>query len=134
MVSRFGSRLALPGIRCRKGSGRVRRGPGLRGVVLGSDEFVERLAGRIEKRALEPDFSKRERRPIASRSTPLFPPTLIADRARRNARIRELTASGRYTAAEIGRHLGLHYSTVSRIAREPAGTPAGRCKIQDLTP
>jgi len=42
-------------------------------------------------------------------------------------------ASSRYTVAEVGRHLGLHYSTVSRIgAREARMAP--EVTIQDLTP
>ncbi len=51
----------------------------------------------------------------------------------RNHRIRELVASGRYTVAEVGRHLGLHYSTVSRIGTRKPG-PAAEVTIQDLTP
>ena len=47
----------------------------------------------------------------------------------RNHRIRELVASGRYTVAEVGRHLGLHYSTVSRIGtRKPGGPPRSQFK------
>jgi REP-associated tyrosine transposase len=92
----------------------------LRGVVLGSDEFVQRLAHRIDRRSLEPEFSRSERLVHRETLESAFPAILIADRARRNARIRELAGSGRYTAAEIGRHLGLHYSTVSRILAESA--------------
>jgi len=120
MLSRFGSRARyLAFVR----EGLAARSPWseLRGVVLGSDEFVERLAHRISEKALEPEFSRTERLVHRESLDAAFPAALLADRASRNARIRDLAGSGRYTAAEIGRHLGLHYSTVSRIlADEPA--------------
>jgi hypothetical protein len=120
MLSRFGSRARyLAFVR----EGLAARSPWseLRGAVLGSDEFVERLGHRIDERALEPEFSRTERLVHRESLDAAFPAALIADRASRNARIRDLAGSGRYSAAEIGRHLGLHYSTVSRIlAGEPA--------------
>jgi REP element-mobilizing transposase RayT len=87
----------------------------LRGAILGSQEFAEALAHRLEPKVVTSEFPRRERLAHRESLETLFPPPVIVDRARRNERIRELTASGRYTAAEIGRHLGLHYSTVSRI-------------------
>jgi REP element-mobilizing transposase RayT len=125
IVSRFGSR---PRYRAFVAEGVKAASPwlALRGVVLGSDEFVELLAGRIERRALEPEFVKTERTVHRESLEAAFPAALIADRGCRNGRVRELVASGRYTAAEIGRHLGLHYSTVSRIIAEGAAPVAGR--------
>jgi hypothetical protein len=68
-------------------------------------------------------------------------PTFLDD-GDRHAFIRELVQSGRYTAAEIGRHIGMHYSTISRIAAQrkdgapsPSTDPSeGGFKIQDPTP
>ena len=96
----------------------------LRGVLLGSDEFVEGLAGRLERQAAEGEFPRKERLVHREPLEALFPSTVTMDRALRNDRIRELTGSGRYTAAEIGRHLDLHYSTVSRIVAAKPGSPA----------
>jgi hypothetical protein len=79
-------------------------------VFLGSQQFVERMA--------------RERPVMAT----LFSPDVVADRARRNSAIREAHQSHGYSLAGIARHLGLHYSTVSRIAN------AADALIQDLTP
>jgi REP element-mobilizing transposase RayT len=99
---------------------------GLRGGVLGPDGFVERLGGRLDEASGEVEFPRRER--LAHRE-PLeahFPPGAGEARPARNDRIRALVQSGRYTAAEISRHLGLHYSTVSRIVAAGAGrAPAG---------
>ena len=46
-------------------------------------------------------------------------------RTLRNQRIRELMKSGLYSPSEIGRHLGLHCSTVSRIGFADFTTPSG---------
>jgi putative transposase len=96
-----------------------------RGALLGSEEFVQRLASRLDATAAEPEFPREER--LAHRE-PLgahFPPAVVGDRRLRDDRIRQLTGSGRYTAAEIGRHLALHYSTVSRIVATKPGPPPG---------
>jgi DNA-directed RNA polymerase specialized sigma24 family protein len=84
-------------------------------------------------RALTPPTLSREiaradrlagRPPLAS----LLTAEMAADRNRRNAAIVEAHAVHDYSLAEISRHLGLHYSTVSRIAN------AADAPIQDLTP
>jgi REP element-mobilizing transposase RayT len=97
----------------------------LRGVLLGSDEFVERMAPRLDPGATEREVPRRQR--LASRPSleALLPPAIGADRALRNARIRQVLRSGDFSAAEVGRHLGLHYSTISRIAANPSGGARG---------
>ena len=59
-----------------------------------------------------------------------FSPTVTQNLAVRNHRIRELVGSGRYSATEIGRHLGLHYSTVSRIGASKRGAPSGQARFK----
>jgi putative transposase len=39
----------------------------------------------------------------------------------RNEAIRRAYATGAYTLAQIGAHFGLHYATISRIARQRQG-------------
>jgi REP element-mobilizing transposase RayT len=129
LLARFGSRARYRAF-VREGIGAGSPWTALRGALLGSEAFVERLAGRIDESAAECEFPRKERLVHRGPLEALFPPVVTADRARRNERIRELSRSGRYTAAEIGRHLGLHYSTVSRIV---ARTPRDE-QIQDLTP
>ena len=91
--------------------------------MLGSDEFVGRLAGRLDQEAPQREFPRKERLAAREPLEAVFPPAVTASRTLRNNRIRELTQSDRYTAAEIGRHLGLHYSTVSRIVAAKSGSP-----------
>jgi putative transposase len=96
-----------------------------RGVLLGSEEFIERLAGRLDMKAAHREFPREERLAHREPLDALFPPAVTTDRMRRNERIRELARSGPYTAAEVARHLGLHYSTVSRIVGAGRVSPAG---------
>ncbi len=124
--------------------GLVARSPwtGLRGALLGSDQFVERLTSRLDRVAPESEFARKERLAHREPLDVVLPAAAASDRAIRNTRIREAVQSGRYSAAEIGRHIGLHYSTISRIASQrqdgapsPSTNPSeGGFKIQDLTP
>ncbi len=87
-----------------------------RGPALGSETFVARLARRPEPAAAAGEVPRRERRVSRSSLDELLPADLRLDRERRNERIREMLVTAEFSAAEIGRHLGLHYSTISRIA------------------
>src|SRR3954447_17861705 len=101
----------------------------LRGqVFLGSEQFVERMA-----RVLAPFAVSREiPRPSRLAARPglgcLFASSISQHLGRRNAAIVEAHRVHGYSLAEIARYLGLHYSTVSRVAQ------AGDAPIQDLTP
>jgi REP element-mobilizing transposase RayT len=91
----------------------------LRGSLLGSDSFVERLAPRLDRKASQLEIPRRERLAHRAGLDELFPPEVRASRALRNERIREATLALSYTLAEVGRHLNLHYTTISRIAALP---------------
>ena len=123
LLSRFGSRARYLEF-VREGVGRTPPWAGVRAGVLGSEDFVERHSGRIEERAEDREFPRRERLVHRQSLLAAFPPAVAGDRPRRNHRIRELVGTGRYTAAEISRHLGLHYSTVSRILARRVSPPA----------
>ncbi len=120
LLARFGSRARYLEF-VREGVGQEGPWRGLRGGVLGPDAFVESLGGRLDEASAEVEFPRTER--LAHRE-PLdahFPPGVARVRPARDDRIRTLVRSGHYTAAEISRHLGLHYSTVSRIVSAGAG-------------
>ena len=102
----------------REGEGAKSPWPELRGSLLGSEDFVERIGWRLDEKAMQREIPRRERLAHRERLEMLFPAEVIQERARRNDRIREANRSRGYTLAEIGRYLGLHYSTVSRIAAE----------------
>jgi putative transposase len=101
----------------------VREGVGLgsplenaRGSLLGSDEFARKVGRPVETKAAGPEIPRRERPARAEPLERLFPPTLVRDRTLRDGRIREVSRTRAYTLSEVARHLGLHYSTVSKIA------------------
>ncbi len=125
LLARFGSRERYLEF-VREGVGRPSPWGALKGSVLGSDEFRQALVRPIGPRIGEPEFPREERLVHREPLEALFSPEVVADRAERNGRIRELTQSGLYSASEIARHLGLHGSTVARIGRaDPITRPAG---------
>jgi putative transposase len=102
----------------------------VRGGVLGSDRFVDRLTSQLDRRAGEREFPRRERLVHREPVEAVLPPSVAANPTLRNHRIREMVGSGRYSATEIGRHLGLHYSTVSRIGAGKRGSPPAEARFK----
>jgi putative transposase len=89
----------------------------LRGqVILGTDSFAERLRAALAGRPISREVPRLERFAARPALETLLPAGL-AERARRNAAILEAHTAHGYTLSEIARHVGLHYSTVSRIAQ-----------------
>jgi hypothetical protein len=92
----------------------------LRGqVLLGSQAFVDRLEPRLGEHAAAAEVPKRQRLAHRPALCDLFGPGVLSSMERRNAAIRRAFLEHQYTLAEIGRHVGLHYATISRIARQP---------------
>ena len=79
---------------------------------LGSENFVANVMGMAEPVSAEV--------PRRQRLAPSLP-QIEADAANRNEAIRRAYATGAYTLSEIGAHFGLHYATISRIARQASG-------------
>lgn len=88
----------------------------LRGALLGSEGFARRLKGQLVPKAAQREIPRRERLVCREPLGELFPPQIVENRTLRNARIREAYRAGGYSLTEISRHLGLHYSTISRAA------------------
>jgi putative transposase len=92
----------------------------LRGqVLLGSALFAERFRGLLAQQSVSSEVPRADR--LAARPTleSLLPEGGSSDLDQRNAAIRAAHLTYGYTLAEIARHVGLHYSTVSRIAQHP---------------
>lgn len=77
-------------------------------LFLGNEKFVERMAARARAPSQEVPRKQRAQKSLAhyERAAP-----------DRDSAIRAAYASGTYTLKAIGEHFGLHYATVSRIAR-----------------
>jgi putative transposase len=81
-------------------------------VYLGDEKFVENLQALIDDDKVLTEIPLSQRRPA---------PKSLKDYAHacdRNTAIVTAYQSGGYTLKEIGEHFGLHYSTVSGIARD----------------
>jgi putative transposase len=102
----------------RDGIGRPSPWSDLRGqVLLGSDAFAERLRPLLASRTSLAEVPRQDRFAARPDLDVLLAPCRTEDRALRNAAIVEAHAKHGYTSAQIARHLGLHYSTISRIAQ-----------------
>lgn len=90
---------------------------GLRGqLLLGSESFVQVLSPRIAEVRESAEVPRSQRLAHRPRLAKLLPASNRWNRAQRNAAILDSHIRHSYTLAEIARHLGLHYATVSRIA------------------
>jgi REP element-mobilizing transposase RayT len=84
------------------------------GVLMGSERFVEQVAPLlhdVERQKEIPRQGRLARRPSL---TELF--SGVTEKPLRDRKIYEATRYYQYTLTEIQEHLGLHYSTISRIA------------------
>jgi hypothetical protein len=90
----------------------------LRGqVLLGSDLFAERLRPLLAERPTSAEIPREARLVARPTLEALLPRAGSIARVRRDDAIVEAYITHCYTLSEIARHLGLHYSTVSRIAK-----------------
>jgi REP element-mobilizing transposase RayT len=111
-----------------RGSGLAGPWEALRGQILGSETFAQRMLPQKCAATVSSEVPRRYRWAGRPQLASLFPPETVQDREQRNVGIVLAHRLHGYSLAEIARHLGLHYSTVSRVAQ------AGDASIQDLTP
>jgi DNA-directed RNA polymerase specialized sigma24 family protein len=86
-------------------------------AILGDDGFVVGLKGYFRKHRDVPEIPKGQRyvsRPDLDR---LFTDKILKARATRDRKITEAVEEYGYAQREVADHLGLHFSTVSRIMR-----------------
>jgi len=101
----------------------------LRGqVFLGSEQFVKRMEAALTAFVGASEIPRADRLAARPSLGSLFAGAIVANLAQRNAMIVEAHRLHGYSLAQVARHLGLHYSTVSRVAQ------AADAPIQDLTP
>lgn len=81
-------------------------------TYLGSDSFVEAMLARIDDQTDLDEVPAARRRP-PHKSLEHY----LRNTPHRDEAIRAAYRSGGYTMKEIGKHIGLHYSTVSRVIR-----------------
>lgn len=92
----------------------------LRGqVLLGTEPFVQALTPRLAAVQDMKETPRSQRLAHRPALASLLPGAAGHSRAQRDAAIRDAHIRHAYTLAEIARHVGLHYATVSRIANRP---------------
>ena len=84
-------------------------------MLLGSERFVERLTGELRDKRAFKEIPRQQRFAARPPLRRLFRANSRTDRARRNEAIRRAHLEHGYSLSEIGRVVGLHYSTISRL-------------------
>ena len=91
-------------------------------VLLGDDDFVEKLRPLLADAAAQVEVPKRQRRLARPPVAKVLAGVADAPRAERNRRIAAAYLDQDYTLTEIANHLRLHYTTISKIVRAAQST------------
>lgn len=84
-------------------------------AILGEEEFADKLIDHLRKHKDVPEIPKSQRyvaRPLLAK---LFTEKVVRDKQKRDRKIAEAVEKYLYSQREIAGHLGLHYTSVSRI-------------------
>lgn len=84
-------------------------------VLLGNEAFIARLQPGLRDKRPVKEIPRRQRFATRPALAKLFGDATLADRERRNRALRRAHLDHGYSLSEIGRAVGLHYSTISRI-------------------
>jgi REP-associated tyrosine transposase len=129
VLASFGSRARYLTF-VREGIGRDAPWKELKGTLLGSEGFVEAQRERLDEHVSQNEVPRRERLAHRPRLEEVLSPEVVSDRSRRNERMRWLIRMWGYPLADVGRHVGLHYATVSRIVRSHEDEPSSMLKYK----
>ena len=97
-------------------------------VLLGDDDFVEKLRPLLADAAAQTEVPKRQRRLARPPVAKVLAGAADAPRDERNRRIAAAYLDHDFTLTEIARHLGLHYTTISKVVRAAQNTRARQGK------
>jgi REP element-mobilizing transposase RayT len=90
-------------------------------VLLGAETFVERLRPALQDKRPNREIPRGQRFATRPALATLSGSGVLPDLARRNEAIRRAHLEHGYSLSAIGRALGSHYSTISRIVNREAG-------------
>jgi putative transposase len=100
----------------RRGIGENSLWPEVKGQsILGEDDFVDSLIPHLKKLKDVPEIPRSQR--FANRPSlgKVFTADILRNKVRRDKKIAEAVEKHAYSQRQIADHLGLHYSTISRI-------------------
>jgi putative transposase len=84
------------------------------GILIGSDRFVQEMTPHLHEIKHQREIPRNQRLAARPSLDDLF--SGVTSKAQRNKTIHKATRQHEYTLSELQEHLGLHYSTISRIA------------------
>ena len=87
-------------------------------ALLGEEDFVEKLADRLKKHQDIPEIPRSQRYATRPLLSVLLPEGIVNDQRKLMKRLSEAVERHGYRQSEIARHVGVHYSTISRWLRE----------------
>lgn len=88
------------------------------GSILGEDEFVDELEGYLKGQKDVSEIPKSQRYINRPTLKEIFTEGVTKKKQRRDGKIREAVKKHGYSQKEIADHLGMHYSSISRLANE----------------
>jgi len=86
--------------------------------VFGGDDFIESLSDYVKEKKQIPEIAKIQRFMNKPPFEDIFRPEVLGDKRKRNKRIGEAVLEHGYTQREVADHLGIHFTSVSRILRD----------------
>ena len=87
-------------------------------AILGEEEFADKLVDHLKKHKDVPEIPKSQRYAARPHLAKLFTEKVVRDKQKRDRKIAEAVEKHLYSQREIAAHLGLHYTSVSRIISE----------------
>lgn len=87
------------------------------GLILGTEHFQKSVMGQLKPEGLGAEFPRSHRQAVKLSLDELFIPGVRGDKEKRDAAILRAYRDLGYKLREIGDHLGMHYASISRIAR-----------------
>lgn len=87
-------------------------------VLLGEADFIEQFKDLIQEKANSPEIPRQQRYADRPSLSQLFPEERQWEKPERNERMADAHLKHGYTLTAIARHLGLHYTTVSKVIQK----------------
>jgi putative transposase len=87
-------------------------------AILGAEDFADTLSDHLRKHQDVPEIPKSQRYANRPALEKMFAENIVRNKQKRDRKIAEAVERHLYTQREIAAHLGLHYTSVSRIINE----------------
>ena len=87
-------------------------------IILGKDDFIEKFIDHVRKHEEIKEIPRSQRYVDRPKLSELFKGENMKDKRKRDKKIREAVKRYGYSQNEIAEHLGMHYSTISRLMKD----------------